>query len=293
MSSLNLFGKEWGNIVFENRNKLYGAYKLRQESAKTTFMALAIGVGMISLILGSSYLYASKSDPTVIIVTIPDDPMVPNRIDPIEKIEPKIEKPIGTSNDDTKAVATKTDVIKNIKLVEMQVTADDIAKNEVLTAQNQFNDNTNSGQDNLEANINGSLNTDGSKSGTENIDKGIDKTGAGSTSGTKEYKPNDIVKLVQHKAMPNEGYDKFFDSFVKKFSHQNINASSSEISVKLRFVVEKDGSFTDIQILDDKYGLGNEAIRVLKSMPKWKAAQHNGRTVRSMFTLPIKVKINN
>jgi protein TonB len=293
MSSLNLFGKEWLNIVFENRNKLYGAYKLRQESTKTTFMSLAIGVGMISLIFGSSYLYASKSDPTIIIVNIPEDPIVPNLIDPIEKNEPTNEKPIGTSDDDTKAAATKKDVIKNVKLIEMQATDDDKAKNEDLTAQNQFNDNTNSGQDNIEANENGSLNTDGSKSGTENIDKGLDKTGVGSTSGTKEYKPNDIVKLVQHKAMPNEGYDKFFNSFVKKFSNQNINATSGEISVKLRFVVEKDGSLTDIQILDDKYGIGDEAIRVLKSMPKWKAAQHNGRTVRSMFTLPIKVKINN
>jgi len=49
----------------------------------------------------------------------------------------------------------------------------------------------------------------------------------------------------------------------------------------------------DIKIVEDKHGLGNEAIRVLKSMPKWKAAQHNGRTVRSQFTLPIKVKVNN
>ena len=63
--------------------------------------------------------------------------------------------------------------------------------------------------------------------------------------------------------------------------------------VKLKFVVEKDGSFTDIKVVEDKHGLGNEAVRVLKSMPKWKPAQHNGKTVRSQFTLPIKVRVNN
>ena len=51
--------------------------------------------------------------------------------------------------------------------------------------------------------------------------------------------------------------------------------------------------FTDIKVVEDKHGLGNEAVRVLKSMPKWKPAQHNGRTVRSQFTLPIKVRVNN
>src|SRR5690606_24760095 len=72
MNNLNLFGKEWLNIVFENRNKLYEDYKLRRESTKTTFMALSIGLGIISLGFGSSYLYASKPTETVRIVTLPD-----------------------------------------------------------------------------------------------------------------------------------------------------------------------------------------------------------------------------
>lgn len=292
MSSVNLFGKEWLNIVFENRNKLYGAYKMRQESTKTTFMALAVGLGSLSLIFGSSYLYASKGEPRVIEYNLPTDPLVPEVIDPIDnKVEPTTEVPKGTEDDNTKAAATKTDVMKNIKMTEMQATEDHKVKNDDLAAQNQFKDDTNSGHENLDANKNGSLNTDGSKSGKENTEKGNDEKGEGSKNGT--LNENAIVKLVQHKATPNEGFEKFYESFIRKFASKDVGDGVKVMEVKLRFVVEKDGSFTDIKVVDDKFGLGNEAIRVLKSMPKWKAAQHNGRTVRSQFTLPIKVRINN
>ncbi|HZW63554.1 MAG TPA: energy transducer TonB, partial [Flavobacteriaceae bacterium] len=74
----------------------------------------------------------------------------------------------------------------------------------------------------------------------------------------------------------------------------DIGGNVNEISIRLRFVVEKDGSFTDIQVVGaDPHGAGREAIRVLRSMPKWKPAQHNGKTVRSSFTLPIKIRVNN
>lgn len=292
MSNLNLFGKEWTNIVFENRNKLYGAYKLRQESAKTTFMALAIGVGILSLLFGSSYLYASKSEPTVVIVDITDDPIVTDVVDVPKKADPIIEKPKGIADDVTKAEATKADVMDNKKLTEVKVEKDENVKNNDLNAQKDFNDHTNSSTKNTEANNNGSLNTDGTKPGDVDTEKGNDEKGRGTKDGVNNL-DNAIVKLVQNKAVPNEGYEKFFESFIKKFAVNNVGGNTTEMVVKLRFVVEKDGSFTDIQVLEDKFGLANEAIRVLKSMPKWKAAQHNGKTVRSMFTLPIKVKVNN
>jgi len=296
MSSLNLFGKEWGNIVFENRNKLYGAYKLRQESAKTTFMALAIGIGTLGMIFGSSYLYASNSKEVIISCPVSDlEPVEPVTIieADLTKVEPIVEKAKGTEDDVTKATATKTDVMDNKKLTNVNIKEDDKVKKDDLTAQSEFNDHTNSSSENLNASKNGSLNTDGSKSGTENTEMGNDTTGSGSKDGTEEIKGNEIVKLVQKKASPNEGFEKFFESYIRKFSAKDLGGSATEMVVKLKFVVEKDGSFTDIKIVEDKHGLGNEAIRVLKSMPKWKAAQHNGRTVRSQFTLPIKVKVNN
>ena len=294
MENLNLFGKQWLNIVFEHRNKNYGAYKLRQESGKTTLLALVIGIGFLSLVFGSSYLYASKSGETIVVVDFGEkDPVVPKIVDAKPEDKPKV-----IEEEKTKPVEKKIekamvkDVMENKKLVEM--TAGKNATDERLNAQKDFNDNVNSGQQNTKANTDGTFNKDGKQSGDKNTNTDTkSKTDGDSTEGDSGYGKNEIVRLVQKKAVPNEGYEKFFESFARKFTKNPINANVNEIVVKLKFVVEKDGSFTDIQVIDDKHGLGNEAIRVLNSMPKWKPAQHNGKTVRSMFTLPIKVKINN
>lgn len=293
MSSLNLFGKEWLNIVFENRNKLYGAYKLRQESTKTTFTALAIGIGLLGSIFGSSYLYASKSNHRVIEYVLENDPVVPDIVDPIVE-KPPVEKPADIEKSVEKVIEKSTvkDVMENKKLVEMRAAKDDDVIDDKLNAQKDFNDNINSGQNNSNAHIDGTFNKDGRESGDIDTGKNIKSGDGESTEGDATLKGNEIVRLVQKKAAPNEGFEKFFESYIRKFT-KDVGGNATEMVVKLRFVVEKDGSFTDIKIIEDKHGLGNEAIRVLKSMPKWKAAQHNGRTVRSQFTLPIKVKVNN
>ncbi len=60
-------------------------------------------------------------------------------------------------------------------------------------------------------------------------------------------------------------------------------------NVIVTFVVEKDGSITGVQLLKDiGGGCGDEAIRVVKVMPKWKPGKQNGIPVRVQFNLPIK-----
>jgi protein TonB len=44
MSKLNIYETNWINLVFENKNKEYGAYQLRQESTKTSLFALFMGL---------------------------------------------------------------------------------------------------------------------------------------------------------------------------------------------------------------------------------------------------------
>ncbi|GAB3896327.1 hypothetical protein GCM10028803_13800 [Larkinella knui] len=59
--------------------------------------------------------------------------------------------------------------------------------------------------------------------------------------------------------------------------------------VFLRFVINTDGSFQDIQILKGiGFGADEEAIRVLKAMPRWKPGTQNGKPVRVQYNLPIK-----
>ena len=57
------------------------------------------------------------------------------------------------------------------------------------------------------------------------------------------------------------------------------------------FVVEKDGSLTDIKVVRDiGFGTGKEAIRVLKSCPKWNPGEQNGKKVRVLYSLPITIQ---
>ncbi len=57
MSKLNLYETSWTDIVFENRNKEYGAYNLRQENTKTTMFALFMGVLLLASAISVTLVY--------------------------------------------------------------------------------------------------------------------------------------------------------------------------------------------------------------------------------------------
>lgn len=69
---------------------------------------------------------------------------------------------------------------------------------------------------------------------------------------------------------------------------QQARETGTQGKVFITFVVEKDGSLTDVKVLRDiGSGCGEEAVRVVKSMPKWKPAKQRGKAVRMQFNLPI------
>lgn len=60
------------------------------------------------------------------------------------------------------------------------------------------------------------------------------------------------------------------------------------------FVVERDGSITDVQVVRGQDpSLDKEAVRVIKTMPKWKPGQQRGKPVRVRFTLPVQFRLQN
>ncbi len=60
------------------------------------------------------------------------------------------------------------------------------------------------------------------------------------------------------------------------------------------FVVERDGSITDVQFVRGQDpSLDREAVRVIQSMPKWKPGQQRGKPVRVRFTLPVVFRLQN
>lgn len=295
MNNVNLFGKEWSNIVFDGRNKLYGAYKLREESSKNTLLALLLGIGGLTSLFAVTYFYNSSNiivlpliktttvEPKVVVFDFKKD----------EVILPLVEsKALVTPNDVTQTSGATTNVQELKEFRDITVNQDHLA-NSNLASQNDFNDNVSSGQTSSNADLaNGNLKSGGELTGV-NIGANNQGTVTTLTNGTANVASNEIVNFVQVKASPVGGFEKFYESFVRKFQAPHLQVQPNEIVVRLRFVVEKDGSFSNIQVLNDTYGIGNEAIRVIKQMPKWQPAKHNNQTVRSMFTLPIKIKINN
>lgn len=64
-------------------------------------------------------------------------------------------------------------------------------------------------------------------------------------------------------------------------------------TVIISFIVEKDGSLSDVQVVRSvDQSLDNEAVKVIKKMPKWIPGQQNGKNVRVKFTLPVEFKLN-
>jgi protein TonB len=62
----------------------------------------------------------------------------------------------------------------------------------------------------------------------------------------------------------------------------------------IEFTIGTDGSISKVKALKDlDYGLNEEAIRVIKEMPKWKPGEQRGRKVKVRFTVPIKFKLKN
>ena len=101
-----------------------------------------------------------------------------------------------------------------------------------------------------------------------------------------------IHRFVDKKAKPNEEMINFLQAFTKEFNSIVIPPKFDEISFKLKFVVEKDGSFSNIEIKENEhaYAYIEEVVRVLNKLPAWNPAEIKGKKVRSFHILPIKLR---
>ncbi|HYD92147.1 MAG TPA: energy transducer TonB, partial [Flavobacterium sp.] len=84
MSKLNIFNGAWIDMVFEGRNKKYGAYQLRSENPKTTMKALIIGAALFSFLVAIPKIYEAmgklvpqKAEEEVVLVDMAELPPPP------------------------------------------------------------------------------------------------------------------------------------------------------------------------------------------------------------------------
>ena len=83
-----------------------------------------------------------------------------------------------------------------------------------------------------------------------------------------------------------------------RFLAENINYPTNAMRYGIQgtsyisFIIDKDGSITDVKVIKGiGGGCDEEAVRVVKMMPKWKPGKQNGKTVRVLFNMPIYFKL--
>ena len=75
---------------------------------------------------------------------------------------------------------------------------------------------------------------------------------------------------------------------------ENNNAPNGTYTVQISFIINVDGTVSDVTAKNDPgYGVGKEAIRVIKNSPKWIPGSQNGKTVKSWRTQNISIRVEN
>jgi periplasmic protein TonB len=279
MSKVSVFDKGWIDLVFEGRNKSYGAYQLRQENPRTTLIALFSGIALV-LLLVSIPVIINIFKPAPIVVD--NEPVLP----PIEDFGvipvtmPEKPKPIVKATAAAPAPKPKEDTKKLITPVATDKPTDDnIAKTDDFKDSNP-----------------GSEDTKGTGGGIdigETSPKGPDEsTGTGTKDTDDKSIGTFIVAALDEAPEFPGGIDNFLKQVSKKYNVPDLNRVTT-IKVYVSFVVEKDGSITNVRVPNDPgNGLGAEAIRVLNSIKtKWKPGKMKGNPVRTSYTLPIVIRV--
>ncbi|QHS62282.1 energy transducer TonB [Chitinophaga agri] len=274
MDSAKVLKSDFLDILFENRNKEYGAYDLRRQYDKRVRNAV-IGSAALMLVVIAGYaisnyinkLERENPDKKPVIeqikmedVKIPDDPKTP----PPPPPPPAPPPPVKPSVQFTPPVIKKDEEVPED---EVPPKIKDIENKAISTKT-------------VEGDPNG-------------IDPGLleDSKGTGVVEAPPPPPKEEIFTFVEQPPTFPGG-----EEALAKFLSKNIRyprvAQENSISgtVFVQFVVDSDGNIKDVKTVGAAKGGGleEEAIRVVKIMPKWKAGKQNGRQVSVQFNLPIR-----
>ena len=290
---LNIFRKEWLDVVFENRNKAYGAYELRKIGPKATNTAVAIVTAVVAAFsipqALNLKLFKSEEAPKEEVAFIEEVTLE----DLAEQLPEEEEKP--PVQEEAPKIAESKPALDVVALPEIKpVPKEKAVETEVATVEEATDKKKLIGPVAMKGMKGGSITTEG-KWGT----KDVAGSATGSTVGTEDGKgtgsSNDIFESVEINPEPPGGMAAF-----RKWIGENYQYPSGAIdagvkgTVQVSFVVEKDGSLTDIKVVRDlQFGTGQAAVNLLKKAKSWSPGIQNGRPVRVAYTLPIRLDLTN
>lgn len=278
---VDLSSKEWCDIVFDGKNKEYGAYQLRATSVKRHTKALLSVVIVLALILTAIIMVMTgvfksadedvnaKNEQEEVVMAPEDVPEEEEQMDIPEQ------KPEEVQAEEEVAA---TQAVTEVKIVEQ------VDKDREVKDQEQVLENT------------AQLGADDHK-GVEDVNR--DRVVKEVVEVKPVEKPKDegpvSMAMVEQKPSFPGG-----DAAMYKWLNDNIiyPAAASEEGVQgkvtVQFIVEKDGSISHVQVVRGKHpALDAEAARVIRKMPRWTPGRNNGQPVRVTYHLPVQFKLAN
>jgi protein TonB len=262
------------DILFDNRNKAYGAYELRKNYHIRLRRSMMIAATLVMLTV-SAPIVASMFDKPIVVDLPNDHPRIIKEIEVLipKEPEPKVPeaKPLEPSNPVT-TIANTTPIIEAAAAVndaDLPPTKEEL-KDAVAGIENKEGEGT----DVLDLPI-------------------IDHEGEGSGIIPQEPAPNDneIFDDVDVSQMPEfpGGEEELIRYLAQNIQYpKQALDGNTEGRVLIGFVVNKEGDIDDVKVLRSiGDGCDEEAVRVIHKMPKWKPGKNNGKLVNVFYNLPV------
>jgi protein TonB len=277
----NLSSREWCDLVFEGKNKDFGAYIIRTESTKrynlavlwTLIGALVVSTLTFGLVKANKYLeerkIAGQQEQTKVLVDFTQKSEEPEQ----QIVEP--EKP----------EVLQEEVLNSVKVTELQIVEDDQVRkeDEILTQDEKEQTDFAFGQTNV----------DNGQTDRINFQTAVNEVVVEKPVEKPVEKTEEVFQSVEQ--MPQfPGGEVALMKFLQ--SHINYPPMAAENNVQgrvvVQFVVDKTGRVGEVIIARsvDK-DLDKEAVRVCKSLPKFTPGRQNGQPVSVWYTLPVTFKL--
>lgn len=283
-NNVDLTSKEWRDMIFADKNKEFGAYQLRKQSDRRHNMAVLytlVGLIVVFILLIAYNKYSDYAAEKRALEAKEQAEKMSQAIIEAEP-EPEIEEPEEQKFEQPE-IEVPQEVLATVQVTQIAIVDADKVKNEVMDMDTQKEDNTARGVVNQE----GSDDADKFKAVQEQV---VVK------EPEPEVKPkeDEIFVAVEQRAEFPGGMAALM-KYLGSHIHYPEAATQNDVQGKvvLQFVVEKDGSIGAVTVLKGlDRDCDKEAIRVVKSMPKWQPGKNNGVPVRSYFQLPVQFRLN-
>ena len=277
MSKIDLISNEWTDLVFEGRNQAYGAYKLRKGTSKRNIWSLIIvALAAVLLFLGlqlQKMAEANKKVENTEAVQLANlqekkkEAKVEKKPE-VEKQEPeKVVEQVKSSVKFTAPVIKKDNEVKE----EDEIKLDEVQKSDKAV---------------------GSFNVQGNDEVGGAVLKAKDEIAAPEPPKHVVEETKIFTVVEQMPLFP--GGDAALMGYLRDNIHYPTVAAENGVQgrVVVGFVVERDGSITDVNVLRSvDPSLDREAMRVVKSMPRWTPGKQNGSAVRVKYQVPVTFRL--